>query len=114
MIWFITLWAIIAALAIVTYILYSIDMKKQPAKDPMDPAETKTSTGWSEYRYCGSCDSHWPFPCISDHRTCPHCGQRNSSRYGSIRKIWNGKRWVEQIRVGDEHIVNGVAYEQIH
>lgn len=72
-----------------------------PAKDPMDWTLTASSGEWNTDQYCPQCKHS------TTHREkmadiCNHCGHLGGMmRYRSYRKIWNGEKWVCQMKYGN-------------
>jgi len=70
-------------------------------KDPMDWRLTENSTCWEADQYCPRCKkSTWYDEQLS--RICNGCGFNGSmTGYRSSRKIWDGQKWVLQIKYGN-------------
>jgi hypothetical protein len=71
-----------------------------PVKDPNDYTLTESSTGWEGHvAWCTTCKtgrSHQEF--MAD--CCNSCGRFHTMQYygASTRYIWNGMKWVRQIK----------------
>ena len=78
-------------------------------KDPSDYKKTRSSTHWRHESYCRNCDSH------IEHeermtRICLSCGTYDPNLImltRSAREIWDGDRWVTQVKCcgGEEKIL---------
>lgn len=70
-------------------------------KDPMDWTLTPSSKEWHTDQYCPQCKEP------TSHRErmadiCNNCGHHGDMRsYRSYREIWNGKKWVWQVKYGN-------------
>lgn len=73
-----------------------------PQKDPKDYTLTDSSTPWAIDEYhCDKCKESASFEEFMAH-ICESCGSADywaiRSRERSRRKIWNGSKWVTQLR----------------
>lgn len=72
-----------------------------PPKDPMDWKLTNNSKPWQTGTYCPQCKGFTEHAdIVSD--ICHHCGSfGDMSRRRSYRQIWDGSRWIYQIKYGN-------------
>lgn len=77
-----------------------------PVKDPKDYTLTESSTEWSSGKYCPRCKDwigHLEFMAS----ICNSCGGTFNIlqvKHKSVRKIWNGSKWVRQYRYPNDSI----------
>jgi len=76
-----------------------------PAKDPMDWTLTESSKPWNTESYCPLCKASTTINEVITN-ICNTCGGHTSpfqmlNLHRSIRKIWDGEKWVVQRKYGN-------------